>query len=84
MYYVYLLQSVSDQSKRYVGFTDNLQARLDQHNAGSSVYTKPYVPWKIVSFIGVETKEQALKIEKYLKSDSGSIFARRHLWPTTA
>ena len=81
MFYVYLLQSISDPTKKYIGFTDDPKQRLQKHNEGGSVYTKPYRPWKIVAIIGVETKEQALNLEKYLKTGSGSILAKRHLWP---
>lgn len=81
MFYVYLLQSLSHPAKKYVGFTDDLKQRLEIHNAGGSAYTKPYTPWKVVALLGVESKEQALRLEKYLKTGSGSIFAKRHLWP---
>lgn len=80
MYFVYLLRSLSDHSKRYTGITDNLERRLKAHNAGRSAYTAPYTPWKIEAFIAVESKEHAGKLERYLKSGSGTIFANRHLW----
>jgi predicted GIY-YIG superfamily endonuclease len=36
MKYVYLLQSLSVPTQRYVGVTTNLEARLQSHNAGAS------------------------------------------------
>src|SRR6266700_1905271 len=37
--YVYLLRSVSNPKKTYVGSTSNADGRLDQHNAGESPYS---------------------------------------------
>ena len=37
MHYVYLLQSESHPSKRYVGLTSDLKIRLTKHNAGASM-----------------------------------------------
>jgi hypothetical protein len=34
VYYVYLLQSVTDPNRRYTGFTRDLRPRLAAHNAG--------------------------------------------------
>ena len=32
MYYVYLLESISDPNCRYIGFSSNLRQRLVEHN----------------------------------------------------
>src|ERR1044071_6150853 len=39
MYYVYLIQSVSVQGKRYLGMTTDIKERLQEHNAGKSFHT---------------------------------------------
>ena len=36
MYYVYLIKSVKDPSKTYVGYTTELKQRLQKHNEGGS------------------------------------------------
>ncbi|WP_442899801.1 GIY-YIG nuclease family protein [Geomonas sp. RF6] len=49
MKYVYLLQSISNPSQRYVGLTSDLKNRLAAHNAGQSPHTSKYRPWKIIT-----------------------------------
>ena len=80
MYYVYLIQSVNYLNQRYVGFTEDLNTRLIDHNSGSSYHTKRYKPWKIVAVISFEEKLKALEFEKYLKSGSGRSFAQKRFW----
>ena len=80
LHYVYLLQSLSHVKQRYVGCTDDLRARMRQHNAGESPYTSKCVPWRIVTYMAFSSREQAESFEKYLKSGSGHAFAQRRLW----
>lgn len=80
MKYVYLLRSVPNPTQRYIGMTDNLKGRLEDHNAGKSSHTSKYKPWKIVVAVRFEDDSKALAFEKYLKSGSGHAFAKRHLW----
>ena len=68
MKYVYLLQSLSDSRKRYVGITVNFQERLKQHNAGHSPHTAKFRQWKPVVVIRFEDDGNAERFEKYLKS----------------
>jgi predicted GIY-YIG superfamily endonuclease len=81
MYYVYLLQSQSDLSQRYVGLTSDLKARIVRHNEGRVRHTSKFTPWTLRTYVAFSTREQAARFEKYLKSGSGRAFANRHLWP---
>lgn len=78
MFYVYYLKSQLFSDKTYIGFTRDLKKRLMEHNAGKSVYTKDYKPWKLVGFLGFDQESKALKFERYLKSNAGRIFLRRY------
>ena len=80
MYYVYLLKSVKFPEQKYIGHTDNLRERLETHNSGGSVHTKPYRPWELKMFLGFNTQQEALKFEKYLKSGAGRAFANKRFW----
>lgn len=80
MHYVYLLRSISDTTKTYIGLTDNLKARLKNHNEGGSFHTAKYLPWKLVGYIAFNNRQRAAEFERYLKSGSGHAFAKRHLW----
>lgn len=77
-YYVYIIQSVNNQDKYYVGFTVDLKKRLKKHNEGGSTYTAKYKPWQLKTAIAFDEKDKALKFEKYLKSHSGRAFAKKH------
>jgi predicted GIY-YIG superfamily endonuclease len=80
MKYVYLIRSLQYPGKRYVGITSGLEKRLEAHNAGQSVHTALFKPWKLVVAVQFENNDRAAEFETYLKSGSGHAFARRHLW----
>jgi predicted GIY-YIG superfamily endonuclease len=80
MYYVYLLRSINYSDRTYVDYTANLEERLAKHNAGGSIYTADYKPWKIVACIGFDEECKAIEFEKYIKSGSGYAFAKKRLW----
>ena len=80
MKYVYLLRSESRQDQTYVGSTTDFQKRLTQHNAGQSLYTARFGPWKTEVVIRFEDDAKADAFERYLKSGSGHAFAKRHFW----
>ncbi len=80
-YYVYLLESLSNASKRYVGLTSqSVDTRLRDHNSGKSIHTNKYKPWKWVVCLMFEDKSKAEKFEAYLKHGSDHAFAKRHFW----
>ncbi|MDP7477554.1 MAG: GIY-YIG nuclease family protein [Candidatus Peribacteraceae bacterium] len=78
-HFVYLLKNKF--GKQYVGQTENLNARLKEHNEGSVKATKNLRPWHIEWFCGFRMKKQAIIFEKYLKSGSGRVFRDRHIAP---
>jgi predicted GIY-YIG superfamily endonuclease len=80
MHTVYLLRSIPHPRRRYVGSTSGLRRRLAEHDAGASLATAPYRPWRIVVAITFADATKAIAFERYLKSGSGAEFARRHLW----
>ncbi len=80
LYYVYLIRSIPRPDQTYVGFTENLEQRLKDHNRGASVHTAPFRPWKLVTAHAFADREKAQAFEAYLKSGSGRAFAQRHLW----
>jgi len=80
MKYVSLLQSLSVPTQRYVGVTTNLDERLLAHNAGASLHTSKYRPWRIVTYLCFQDDARAGEFERYLKSGSGQVFANKRLW----
>jgi len=70
MYWVYILQSAS--GRYYVGSTGNLERRVEQHNThkypGSEYTKRAGGPWELVYSEVYETRKEALKREKQIKS----------------
>ena len=77
-WYVYMLQSVDPPGHWYVGMTEDLTARLQMHNARQVPHTSKFVPWRIETAVAFRDKAKALAFEKYLKSQSGRAFAKKH------
>ncbi|MBU1888156.1 MAG: GIY-YIG nuclease family protein [Candidatus Omnitrophica bacterium] len=75
---VYVLVSTQYSDRIYIGLTENLSQRINEHNSEKSTYSSKYGPWKLAVYITFTQKEKAVKFEKYLKSGSGFSFLKRH------
>ena len=76
MYAVYIIYS-EKFNKHYVGFTSNLEGRLIAHNHKSNKgWTKRYQPWNLLYNETYETRMEAQKREKELKSYRGRLFIK--------
>ncbi|MCK5329948.1 MAG: GIY-YIG nuclease family protein [Candidatus Marinimicrobia bacterium] len=64
---MYVLISISTE-QLYIGHTNNIERRLNEHNKGKSISTRNRGPWKLVGYITRDTRSEAMKIEKRLKS----------------
>ncbi len=66
-HYCYLLQSISNENRTYVGYTRDPQKRLRQHNGeivGGAKSTRSHRPWRIICTIeGFPDKRTALQFE---------------------
>lgn len=78
MFYTYILQSIYFSEQTYIGFTQDINHRLSEHNSGISKHSAKFKPWKIIFYSAFETQEQAIYFEKYLKSCSGRTFIKKH------
>ena len=83
MFFVYVLRSVVN-NWFYTGQTENLNARLKQHNAGKTKSTKGYRPLELVYFEVCNSRKNALAREKFLKSGIGREFLRTEIDITNA
>ena len=77
MKYVYILES--QFRTFYTGITDDVNARLANHNAGKSAHTSKYRPWQLRLYVAFSDKNKAFEFEKYFKSGSGRAFAKKRL-----
>ncbi len=67
---VYILYSKS-LNRYYVGSTNNLISRLNQHNKGKSISTKSGLPWNLVYSEEYNTRTDAIRREKQIKTYHG-------------
>jgi putative endonuclease len=79
MTYVYILRSLANPDRFYIGLTSDLRARLQKHNSGGVSHTSQYAPGAIKTYIAFSDKTQASAFERYLKSPSGRAFAKKRL-----
>ena len=70
-YYVYLIVSRFTNNKKisYVGYTNNLQKRLNLHNTGKGAKFTRGKKWKLVYYEKYSTKSLAMKNEFILKKN---------------
>ena len=76
--FVYIMRTVSQPRRPYIGLTHDVPARLANHNAGRCPHTARYRPWQLHVTIELPDEQRALDFERYLKSGSGRAFAKRH------
>ena len=73
MYCVYILESKS-LGKYYTGQGNDLSDRLRRHNSGQSPSIKHGIPWDLVWSQKVETRSEAISLEKKIKSRGAKRF----------
>ena len=70
MYFVYILLSLKD-GRTYVGYTKDLNNRLQKHNYGEVKATKHRCPLKIIFSERFSSIQEAKQRELWWKSSSG-------------
>lgn len=70
MYYVYVLFSKKD-NRLYIGYTNNLKKRINEHKSGRSLATKFRQPIRLIYYEAYLRWSDAKRREKYLKGGNG-------------
>lgn len=78
MFYVYVLESLKN-GNLYTGYTKDLKKRLEEHNRGLNLSTKPYMPWKVIYYEACLNEKDAKRREGYLKKTQGQRMLKRRL-----
>ena len=73
MFYTYVLKSEKD-GVRYVGSGRNVSERLSRHNKGDCRFTKGHRPWQLIYTESFNTRSEAVRRERFLKSGQGRKF----------
>lgn len=77
-YYTYILKSIKF-SRLYIGSTDDLPNRLNEHNGGKVVSTKAYKPWELIYYEAHRMKLFARRAEIFYKTGQGRRQLKRKL-----
>jgi len=78
MFYIYILQS-KGCDELYIGYTNDLKKRVEEHNRGKNISTKRYLPWSLIYYEACTNEKDAKRREKYLKTTQGRRFTKRRL-----
>ena len=70
MYFIYIIESLI-VIRYYIGSTENLEIRLSAHNSGKVKSIRAYKPWELVYTERFDTKSEAIKRERQIKSYKG-------------
>jgi putative endonuclease len=81
-YHVYVLCSKSG-NRFYIGVTEDVVARLGQHNAGASKRTKRHAgTWRVVWTEHAGCLGDARRLETWLKKQKGGVGRRESIRPS--
>ena len=78
MFYAYVIRSINFPFL-YKGHCEHLSERLKQHNSGMTESIRPYMPFKLVYAEEFQSREEAIKREKYFKTSRGRKFLKTKL-----
>ncbi len=70
MYYVYILKLST--KKIYIGYTNDLKRRMDEHVFGKNIYTKNKRPLELIYYEAYKSKDDSTKRECRLKEYKSS------------
>jgi len=69
-YYTYMLKSISPgKNKSYVGYTNNLEVRLDKHNTNKGAKATKGYKWLLIYSKKFKSKNEAMSFEYKLKKN---------------
>ena len=77
-YYTYVLRSSAD-GNFYIGFTNDLWQRMEEHKKGLVKSTKYKRPLCLVYYEACFDQKSALKREKYLKTTYGHRYLKNRI-----
>ena len=78
MWFVYILKSKASEFI-YIGSTNDLERRLQEHNDLKSQSTKSYAPFEIIAYVAVNSEIKARELEHYFKTGSGKAVLKKRI-----
>ena len=77
LFYVYVLQNL--EHRLYIGFTTDLNKRVQRHQENRSGWTKEKGPWELVYIETYVSRKEALRRERQLKNGKANQELRKKL-----
>jgi putative endonuclease len=77
-FYTYVLKSKKDNDL-YIGWTDDINNRIREHNLGRVEATRNRTPLELIYYEVCLNKDCAIKREKQLKTGFGRAYLNRRL-----
>ncbi|MFH1423640.1 MAG: GIY-YIG nuclease family protein [Candidatus Nealsonbacteria bacterium] len=68
--YVYVLRNKA-KDFIYIGYSEDLRQRVQEHNSGKSKSTKHYNPLELIHYEAYKNSKDAKRREEYLKTSRG-------------
>lgn len=81
MYGVYILQSKKDKSL-YIGYSNNIKRRVNEHQKGRCASTTDKRPWEIIYCELYKNRKDAVHRESFFKSGWGRNYINKILYNT--
>jgi len=75
MWHIYVIKS--KEGKIYIGMSQDIQKRIQNHNSQKNYTTKRGSNWKLVYFEKCDSPNHAREREKYFKNTSGKEWLKR-------
>ncbi|HCR52564.1 TPA: excinuclease ABC subunit C [Candidatus Kaiserbacteria bacterium] len=76
MHYVYVLRG---PKQFYIGSTNDLKRRFEEHCSGMSLATKGRGPWKLVYYEASLSRKGVFSRERYLKTAWGKRYLKKRI-----
>ncbi len=76
-YFTYILFS-NKLNQYYIGSTNNIERRLNDHNTGRSKHTSKGMPWNIVFTKEFESRTDAVRLEISIKKRGAARYLSDH------
>lgn len=77
MFIVYVIEN--NYGKLYIGQTSNLEKRILEHNGMGDGYTSKFRPWKLIHTESFNSRSEAMKRERYLKTGAGRDWIKNNI-----
>ena len=78
VYYIYIIYS-KKLNRFYVGTTDNVAKRIQEHNEGlySSSFTVKGIPWILKLSFECKSSKKAYELERFIKKMKSKVFIEK-------